>query len=59
MMLRDWFIDDARDGAAKATYLIDQILETGLEPFREPPTLAPIRPDEIELVCWMALSPGN
>jgi hypothetical protein len=56
-MLRDWFDDETRTGAAKTTYLIDKILETGLEPFREPPTLAPIRVDEIELVCWMAISP--
>jgi hypothetical protein len=38
-------------------YLIDQILETGLEPFRGPEPLPPIRFEEIELVCWLALSP--
>ena len=59
LMLREWFEDETRTGAAKAAYLIDKILESGLEPFREPPTLAPIRMDEIELVCWMALSPGG
>jgi hypothetical protein len=57
MMLREWFEDETRAGAGRAGYLIDMILETGLEPFREPPTLAPIRLDEVELVCWMALSP--
>jgi hypothetical protein len=57
MMLREWFEDATRSGTAKAVYLIDKILETGLEPFREPPTLSPIRIDEIELVCWMAISP--
>jgi Helicase conserved C-terminal domain len=57
MMLRDWFEDDARIGSAKAGYLIDQILETGLEPFRGPEPLPPIRLEEIELVCWLALSP--
>jgi hypothetical protein len=57
MMLREWFKDETRAGTAKSAYLIDKILETGLEPFREPPTLAPIRVDEIELVCWMAISP--
>ena len=56
-MLREWFEDDTRTGAAKATHLIDQILETGLEPFRGPEPLPPIRFDEIELVCWLALSP--
>jgi superfamily II DNA or RNA helicase len=58
LMLRDWYDDETRAGTAKAAYLIDNILETGLEPFREPPTLAPIRLDEIELVCWMAISPA-
>ena len=43
IMLREWFDDETRAGTAKAAYLIDNILETGLEPFREPPTLAPIR----------------
>jgi len=57
MMLRQWFEDETRAGIDKAAYLIDKILETGLEPFREPPTLSPIRVNEIELVCWMAISP--
>jgi hypothetical protein len=55
-MLREWF-DDARAGAAKAASLIDRILETGLEPFRGPEPLPPIRFDEIKLLCWLALSP--
>jgi len=42
-MLREWFEDDTRAGTAKASYLIDQILETGLEPFRGPEPLPPIR----------------
>jgi hypothetical protein len=58
LMLREWFDDETRTGPAKAAYQIDKILETGLEPFREPPTLAPIRLEEIELVCWMAISPA-
>jgi hypothetical protein len=56
-MLREWFEDNARAGATKAAFLIDQILDTGLEPFRGPEPLPPIRFDEIELVCWLALSP--
>jgi hypothetical protein len=59
LLLREWFDDEIRAGAAKAAYSIDKILETGLEPFREPPTLAPIRIEEIELVCWMAISPSS
>jgi hypothetical protein len=44
-------------GAARATYLGDQILETGFEPFCRSEPLPPIRFDEIELACWLALSP--
>jgi hypothetical protein len=44
-------------GATKAAYLIDKILETGLEPIREPRTLSPVRLEDIELLCWMAISP--
>jgi hypothetical protein len=59
VMLRGWFEDETRAGAAKSLYLISQILETGLAPFREPPTLPPIRLDDIELVCWLAISPAE
>jgi hypothetical protein len=57
-MLRDWFRDETLAGVAKAQRLIELILESGLEPFSEPPTLPPIRLDEIELMCWLALSPA-
>jgi hypothetical protein len=59
LMLREWFDDETRTGPAKSIYLIDKIIESGLEPFREPATLDPIRIDEIELVCWMAISPAD
>jgi hypothetical protein len=57
-MLREWYADDARTGHEKNAYLIDQVLEAGLEPFREPPMLPPITLDDIELLCWMAISPA-
>jgi hypothetical protein len=58
MMLREWYEDETRSGAAKVLHLIERILDTGVEPFREPPTLPPIRREEIELVCWMAILPA-
>ena len=58
-MLREWFENDTHAGVAKAAYLINQILDTGLEPFRGPDPLPPIRFEEIELVCWLALSPED
>lgn len=59
MLLREWFFDETRTGTDKALYLIDRILETGLEPFHQPPILPTIRMDEIELVCWLAISPNG
>jgi hypothetical protein len=56
-MLRDWYQDESRAGLEKARYLIDKILETGLEPFHEPEALPPIALDDIELVCWLGVSP--
>lgn len=56
-LLRDWFEDETRSGIAKAADLVERILDTGLEAFREPPTLPPIRLEEIELICWLAVTP--
>jgi hypothetical protein len=48
IMLREWFDGEAQAGLAKAAYLIDRILETGLEPFRGPEPLPPrCRPGRI------------
>jgi hypothetical protein len=58
-MLREWFEDEARTGVVKTQHLVSKIRETGLEPFREPPTLPPIRPEDIDLICWLALSPDG
>jgi hypothetical protein len=56
-MLREWYEDERRAGREQARHLVEQIIATGLEPFREPPTLPPIRKNEIELVCRLAIAP--
>lgn len=58
LMLREWFNREYGSPVDGARHLIEQILRTGIEPFKEPPTLPPITSDEIELVCWMAISPN-
>ena len=58
LLLRAWFAEEERTGAEKSKFLIEQILETGLEPFREPPTLPPIEIGDIDLICWLAVSPA-
>jgi hypothetical protein len=58
LLLRDWFGDTSRDGAEKARALVEAILDTGLEPFVQPPLLPPIELDDVRLVCWMGISPA-
>ena len=55
IMLRSWFESEEHQRAALTSYLIDQILDTGLEPTKPPPPLPPIKPDDIELLCWMGI----
>ena len=55
IMLRGWFDASEHKGAALARFLIDQILDTGLEPTTPPPPLPPIEKEDIELLCWMGI----
>lgn len=55
VMLRGWFDKDNVDGVAHARSLIEQILETGLEPVEPPQPLPPIKPDDINLICWLGI----
>ena len=55
IMLRSWFESDEHQDASLPSFLIKQILETGLEPTEPPPLLPPIDQDEIELLCWMGI----
>lgn len=43
----------------KVKRLAEKIAELGIEPFEAPPPLPPIGPEEIHLVCWMALVSKN
>ena len=58
-LLRGWFDAGGREGAALSRFLIDRILETGLEPVAPPPPLPPISPEDIELLCWMGIEPAD
>ncbi len=58
MMLREWFEPEEHEGAALSHFLIEQILDTGLEPVEPPPLLPPITPEGIELLCWMGIEPA-
>ena len=57
MLLRDWFDTSGHEGATLSCFLIDRVLETGLEPVVPPLPLPPISPEDIELLCWMGIEP--
>jgi hypothetical protein len=58
LLLRGLFADEAHAGVEKAKRLVACILETGLEPFQQPPLLPPIAEEDIQLVCWMGAAVG-
>ena len=59
VLLRDWFNMSGHEGTTLSRFLIDQILETGLEPIISPQPLPPILPEDIELLCWMGIEPPD
>lgn len=55
-LLRGWFEDEGANKPALAAELVERILNTGLEPAHTPPPLPPIEPNDIELLCWLAIA---
>ncbi len=55
VMLRGWFETEERKGAERSRFLVERILETGLEPVEPPPLLPPIELEDIEVLCWMLI----
>ena len=54
-MLREWFETDQQHRTSLVNFLVDQILETGLEATEPPPLLPPIDFEDVELYCWMGI----
>ena len=54
-LLRAVFNSHEHQGANKAAALVDEIERIGLEPYVPPEPLAPIEPEDVHLVAWMAL----
>ena len=59
ILLREWFASENCSGAAFSEFLIDRILDTGLEPAEPPSPLPPITREDIELLCWMGVEAGH
>ena len=53
--LRKIFEDPSLRAQEKAQQLAQKIEELGIQPFEPPSPRPPIEPEEIHLVCWMAL----
>ena len=54
--LRLWFDNNEKTGTAKASDIIDKVINSGLEPFITPDPLPPIDKEDIELLVWMAIN---
>jgi len=57
-LLRQWFASPL-EGSVKSKYLVDNILDSGLEPAQAVEPLPPIQLDDIELLVWMAVKPSS
>ena len=53
--LRMWFNAGMHEGTMLSKFLIERILNTGLEPTLPPKPLPPIDLEDIELSCWMGI----
>lgn len=54
-LLRTVFEQDFSSADAKSLALIAEIERIGLEPFHAPEPLPPIQPEDVHLICWMAI----
>ena len=54
-LLREQFHDRTGPATARSARLIEWILSTGLERFETRAPLPPVVPEDVRLVCWMAI----
>jgi hypothetical protein len=54
-LLRTVFEKDFPSADAKSLALVVEIERIGLEPFHAPEPLPPIQPEDVHLICWMAI----
>ncbi len=54
-MLRLAFNKEYDDPIERSRMLIEEIERIGVEPYQAPDPLPPIEPEEIHLICWMAI----
>ncbi len=54
-LIRDVFKSAYASDEERARAVIEEVERIGLEPFQAPDALPPIQPDDIHLICWMAI----
>ncbi len=59
VLLREQFRSHTESAAARSARLIDWVLASGMERFEPPAPLPPIVPEDVRLVCWMAIEAAD
>ena len=54
-LLRHIYDEEYSSADAKSLALVTEIERIGLEPFQAPDPLPPIQPEDVHLICWMAI----
>lgn len=54
-LLREVFLKEHAGQGAKARALVEAVEQIGLQPFHAPTPLPLIRPEDVHLVCWLAI----
>jgi hypothetical protein len=53
--LREVFQQEYSSQGSKAREIVEAVEQVGLEPFHAPAPLPPIHPEDVHLVCWLAI----
>jgi Helicase conserved C-terminal domain len=53
--LRDVFRKEYPSRGARVRAVVEEVERLGLQPFEAPQPLDPIRPEEIRMICWLAI----
>ncbi|MBI2817805.1 MAG: hypothetical protein HYX72_12780 [Acidobacteria bacterium] len=50
---------ESPDGTAASIAVAETVKRLGLEPFKAPDPLPPIEPQDIKLICWLAVDTAS
>ncbi len=58
-LLKDAFERDYPAAAIRSKAVVEAVARIGLEPFAPPAPLPPVVPEDVHLICWMAIEAQN